>query len=103
MSEKGIMAIQTTTAAYVDLANSEMRLPLNGTFSYILVPTIQDSYYKVLCSNDGDEWAEDTPETALVSGTNGYEAGPAFALYYKVQIKEGAVAGGKVSGAGYAK
>lgn len=103
MSEKALATIQTVTAGYVDLANSEMRLPLNGTFSYVIQATVQDIKFKIKCSNDGDNWADDTPETDLVAGESAYEAGPAFALYYKVQIIKGAVAGGKVTAQGYAK
>jgi len=103
MSEKATAAIQTVTASYVDLAGSEMRTPLNGTFSYIIQATVQDIKFKILCSNDGTNWAEDTPETDLVAAASAYEAGPAFALYYKIQIIKGAVAGGKVTAQGYAK
>ena len=94
---------QTTTNGWVDLNDSLMQVAFGGLFSYILQCTDQDSKYKILASNDKTNWFEETPEQDIAKDATKEEAGPAYYLYYKVQIKEGATPGGKVAAQGVAK
>ena len=94
---------QATTVAYVDLADSIIDSGPFRYVSYTLACLTQNSLYKIIGSNDGDNWFDVVAEQAISAAAIDSQAitAPTF-RYYKVQIKE-SVAGGTISAVGHAK
>tara|TARA_B110001454_G_C12285165_1_gene252822 strand:- start:33 stop:359 length:327 start_codon:yes stop_codon:yes gene_type:complete len=93
---------QATTGSYVDLSGSSLESATGTIFSFVMTGATQNSYFKILGSNDDTTYMEVEAETAVNAGASVMKSGTAHYRFYKVQIKQN-VAGGTVSAVGITK
>jgi hypothetical protein len=93
---------QATTGSYVDLSGSLLESPKETIFSFVVTGATQNSYFKILGSNDDTTYMEVEAQTAVTAGASVMKSGTAYYRFYKVQIKQN-VAGGTVSAVGITK
>jgi hypothetical protein len=93
---------QATTGSYVDLSGSMLESAQGTVWSFVMTGATQNSYFKILGSNDDTTYMEVEAETAVTAGASVMKTGTAYLRFYKVQIKQN-VAGGTVSAVGITK
>lgn len=93
---------QATTDAYADLSGSELESATGTIWSFVMTGATQNSYFKILGSNDDTTYLEVEAQTAVTAGASVMKSGTAHYRFYKVQIVEH-VAGGTVSAVGITK
>jgi len=95
---------QTTTNQWQDLSGSLLEVRSSGIYSYNIKCTVASSKFRVLAANDENFtiYEIDEPETIISKDQMVGVGGPAFYMFYKIQIMEDAV-GGKVEAYGASK
>jgi|7_EtaG_2_1085326.scaffolds.fasta_scaffold70368_2 hypothetical protein len=93
---------QATTGSYVDLSGSELESASETIWSFVMTGATQNSYFKILGSNDDTNYLEVEAQTGVTAGASVMKSGTAYYRFYKVQIKQN-VAGGTVSAVGITK